>query len=311
MAHHELDPDRVHHVWDRDLEPVLTVASGDTVSCALRMAGHGQLEEDSTAADVTWDFDTLYHLAGPVAVEGARPGDTLEVEVVALEPGPWGWTGVIPELGLLPDEFPEAVLRTFDLRGTDAIALAPGVRVPIVPFLGTMGVPEDVPGQLSPFPPHGGGGNVDNRHLGVGARLLLPAALPGARFSFGDPHAAQGDGEVCVSALECAMDATLRLTVHRRATRVPSYVIPPAPPGAARLASAGWHGTMGLGGDLHEGARTAVFAMLDWLEAERGLSRTDAYLLCSLAGDLRIHEIVDAGVWNVGFQLPLAVFTDG
>lgn len=177
------------------------------------------------------------------------------------------------------------------------------MEVPIEPFLGTMGVVTDAPGRHDPFPPHAGGGNMDTRHLVQGSRLWLPTWWEGALFSCGDAHAAQGDGEVCVSAIECAMRASLRLTLHRRTISGPAFETP------ERVGLPGpYHGTMGIDGDLMEGARKAVRQMITWLVDERGLSHEDAYVLCSLAGDLRIFEIVDAGVWNVGMTLPLAVF---
>jgi acetamidase/formamidase len=307
MTEHRIDPERVHHIWDRGLDPILRVASGDTVHYDLRMAGHGQVREGDRHEDTAFDWDTLYHLSGPLAVEGARPGDTLRVDVVALTPGDWGWSAVLPGDGLLPDDFPEPWAGTFDLRGGDAVTIAPGVRVPIAPFLGTMGTHPGEPATAAAFPPHRGGGNMDTRHLTAGSTLWLPVWCDDALFSCGDPHAAQGDGEVCVTAIECAMSATLRFTVERRT--IPAPMFRTAGPLASADESAGHVGTMGIHADLMEGSRRAVRAMVDHLEAERGLSRREAYVVCSLAGDLKILEIVDAGVWNVGFTIPLSIFS--
>ena len=302
-AEHAVDGSRVHHDWDNSREPVVTIASGDVVHFDLPMTGDGQVSESSTADQVTWDFDTIYNLGGPVFVEGAEPGDTLEVEVLELTPGPWGWTTIIPELGLLPDDFPEPYLKIFDLRGRSSAAVAPGVEVPLEPFLGTMGVHTDEPGSHSPFPPHKGGGNIDTRHLVVGSTLWLPVWCRGGLFSCGDAHAAQGDGEVCVTGIECPMQASLRFQLLERSISGPAFRSP-----AARAPAGATYSTMGLSPDLMEGARIAVRAMIAWLAEEHRLSREDAYVLCSLAGDLRIHEIVDAGVWNVGMAMPLHVF---
>jgi acetamidase/formamidase len=302
-AEHVVDASRVHHDWDNTREPVVTIGSGDVVHFDLPMTGEGQVSESSTADQVTWDFGTIYNLGGPVFVEGAEPGDTLEVEVLELTPGPWGWTTIIPELGLLPDDFPEPYLKIFDLRGRSSAVVAPGVEVPVQPFLGTMGVHPDEPGSHSPFPPHKGGGNIDTRHLVVGSTLWLPVWCRGALFSCGDAHAAQGDGEVCVTGIECPMQASLRFHVSRR--RIPGIAFS-AP--AAEGPTGETYSTIGLSPDLMEGARIAVRGMIEWLVEQHGLSREDAYVLCSLAGDLRIHEIVDAGVWNVGMAMPLHVF---
>jgi acetamidase/formamidase len=305
---HQIDPQRQHHSWDNTLEPTLTVAAGDTVHYDLLMAGHGQVHEGDAFGDTKFDFDTLYNLLGPLYVEGARRGDTLRVEILDLRPGDWGWCAIMPELGTLPDQFPDPYLRTFDLRGGEHVELPPDVRIPFSPFLGTMGNHPDEPATASAFPPHKGGGNVDTRHLTIGTTLWLPVWCEGALFSCGDPHAMQGDGEVCVAALECDMRASLRLTVERRTIPAPYFrtagALTPAVEGR------GHHGAMGIAPDLMEGTRKAVSAMVEWVVDEHGLTREDAYMLCSLAGDLKIFEVVDAGMWNVGLTLPLSVFTD-
>jgi acetamidase/formamidase len=203
MTEHVIDPTKIHHAWDNSLEPTLRIASGDVVHFDLLMAGHRQVERGWTFAQTKFDFDTMYNLLGPIHVEGARPGNTLEVEILSLVHGDWGWTTVAPNLGLLPEDFPDPFVRYFDLTRGDTTQLVPGVEIPIEPFLGTMGI-----------------------------------------------HA-----------------------------------------------------------DLMQGAKTVVRGVIQLIVEEHGLSREDAYVLCSVAGDLKILEIVDAQVWNVGFTLPRAVFT--
>jgi acetamidase/formamidase len=305
---HQIDPARIHHSWDNTLEPTLRVDSGDVVHYDLLMAGHGQVHEGATFAETKFDFNTLYNLLGPVHVEGALPGDTLRVDILDLEPGEWGWCVILPELGTLPDAFRDPYLRTFDLRGGAHAELVPGVRIPFSPFLGTMGTHPDEPATASAFPPHKGGGNIDARHLTEGSTLWLPVWCDGALFSCGDPHAMQGDGEVCVAAMECNMRASLRLTVEQRAIPAPHFRTAGAL--TPKVDGAGHHGVMGIAPDLMEGTRKAVTAMVQWLVAEHGLAREDAYMLCSLAGDLKILEVVDAGMWNVGLTLPVSVFID-
>jgi acetamidase/formamidase len=304
---HVIDPSRVHHAWNRDREPTLRIADGDSVRFALRMAGAEQIREGDSYADTHFIADQIYWLLGPVYVQDAHPGDTLRVDILSLRPGEWGWCGTEPDLGLLPADFPNPFVRTFDLRARDTVTVCPQVEIPLSPFLGTMGTHPDEPGELPSFPPHRGGGNIDNRHLTVGSTLRLPVWCEGALFSCGDPHGVQGDGEVCLAALECDMDATLRFSVERRTIGAPRFVTAGAL--TPQVEGAGHHGTMGIGPDLMEGARAAVRETIAWLVDEHGLSREDAYVTCSLAGDLKLLEVVDAGMWNVGFTLPLSIFT--
>jgi acetamidase/formamidase len=305
---HVIDANRIHHAWDASLEPTLRIAPGDTVHFDIRMAGYGQVENGWPFERTAFDFDTLYNLLGPVYVEGAATGTALEIEILELHTGDWGWTVVLPELGLLPEDFPDPYIRYFDLTQGDATELVPGVRIPIEPFLGTMGtLPDDVD-HAAPFPPHKGGGNVDTRHLKQGATLLLPVFREGALFSCGDPHAAQGDGEVCVAAIETDMRATLRIGLRRQPISTPRFLVPG--PLTPRTDDGGYYGTMGIDADLMQGAKAAVRGMIELIGQEHGLTPEDAYVLCSLAGDLKILEIVDAGVWNVGFTLPRSVFGD-
>jgi acetamidase/formamidase len=306
VTDHVIDSGRVHHKWDNTLEPTLVINPGDTVTYDLPMAGVGQIERGAGLVGAALDPDTLYHLVGPLFVEGVAPGDTLEVEILSLRPGAWGWTGMFPEQGLLPELFPEPYVRTFELGDRTRAEFATGVEIPLEPFLGTMGAHPEEAGVHEVFPPHKGGGNIDARHLKQGATLWLPVWCEGALFSCGDPHAAQGDGEVCVSALECDMHAMLRFNLRKWTIGAPRFFAPS--PLTASTDTRGHVGTMGIAPDLMDGAKAAVRDMIDLIVARWGLSREDAYMLCSLAGDLKILEIVDAGTWNVGFTLPLEVF---
>lgn len=303
---HVIDPTLIHHFWDDSLAPILEVEPGDVVHYDLLVAGDGQVKPGNTFSEVTFDFDTIYNLSGPVAIAGAEVGQTLCVEVLALEHKDWGWTAILPGLGLLPDDFPAGYLRTFDLRERDTAQLGSGVEIPLRPFIGTMGVPPQAGVRLSPFPPHLGGGNIDNRYLTVGARLYLPILLPGGLFSCGDPHAVQGDGEVCVTALEAPLRASLRFTLQPRPITAPAFVSgrDDEPPGRDYC-------TMGIAPDLMEGCRLATRHMVEWLVDRCHLSAEDAYILCSLAGRLRILEVVDAGMWNVAMCMPLAILPQG
>jgi acetamidase/formamidase len=307
MEHH-LGRTPWHHRWERDEEPTLTIESGDVVEFDLEMAGAGQIHEGDGYEDTCFDFDTIYRLLGPVFVTGAGPGDTLRVDILAMTPGDWGWCGSEPDLGLLPDDFPEPFVKTFDLRNGEAVHVCPQVTVPLAPFLGTMGTQPNSPSSASAFPPHQGGGNIDTRHLTAGSILWLPVWCDGALFSCGDPHGAQGDGEVCLAALECDMRARLRFTIERRTLPRPRFQTPGAL--TPLVEARGHHGSMGIGPDLMDGARNAVRDTIAWLVQDHGLTREDAYVTCSLAGDLKMLEVVDGGMWNVGFTVPLGILAD-
>ncbi len=299
---HELDGSVHHHEWDATLDPILTIESGDIVQLRLPQGGDPAIREDSVASDINLDA-FVYRLVGPIEVAGAQAGDALEIEIHSLVPGDWGWTVIAPGLGLLPDHFPDLYLKTWDLRNRERAVLAPGLEVSLAASIGTIGVHPGTPPTAPPFPPHRGGGNLDNRSLCAGTRLWLPVWLDGGLLSCGDGHAAQGDGEVCISAIECELEAVLRVHL-RRGLRLSTPRFAVEERARARVGS---RGTMGIDEDLREGARTAVLAMIEWLVDEYGISHEDAYVFCSVAGDLRILELVNMGVWNVGFTLPVSV----
>ncbi len=305
MAAH-IGRDTWHLAWDASIPPAVTVASGDMVTFDVLDASCGQITDRSTVEDLaTLDFSQVDQVAGPIAVEGARPGDTLEVELLEIIPADWGWTAAIPGFGLLTDELPDPALRISRLRGGRAEFL-PGVRIPLAPFCGELGVAPSGP-PLSTIPPTETGGNMDTRHLTAGARLWLPVQVPGALFSLGDGHAAQGDGEVCGTAIETPVRVTVRLTI-RRDVRVTAPEFETAGPLGASTNTAGWFATDGIGPDLFQASRDAVRRMIDRLGARHGLAAIDAYLLISVAGDLRISEIVDQPNWLVSCYMPTSIF---
>lgn len=306
---HDFPTDSVHFTWDAGNDPVIRIADGDTVVFETRDVSDNQVTPDSDSSAIAGlDWDRVYPLAGPVGVDGAEPGDTLAIEILDLQTRGWGWTAILPGLGLLPEEFPDAYLRIFDLSHGDVALLREDVAIPVEPFLGTMGVCPAGASEQAIMPPGPFGGNMDTRQLVRGTTLYLPVQLDGALFSCGDAHAAQGDGEVCVTGLEAPMNATLRFTVQKgRALPAPQYRT--AGPLTPRVDSAGFYGTTGVGPDLYAASQDAVRAMVEHIATEHGLSPEDAYVLCSLCVDLKISEIVDAGQYIVSALLPDAVFT--
>src|SRR5215211_6305971 len=213
---HYFPDDQVHFTWDAGNEPVLTVESGDTVVVHTRDVSDDQIGPDSTAEAIAGlNWDRVYPLAGPIAVDGAKPGDTLAVEILDLHTQGWGWTAILPAFGLLPDDFPDAYLKIFDLTAGDVTWLGENVAIPIDPFMGTMGVCPAGASAQPVMPPGNFGGNMDTRQLTRGTTLYLPVQVEGANFSCGDAHGCQGDGEVCVTGLEAPMYAGLRFTLER------------------------------------------------------------------------------------------------
>jgi len=296
-----------HLAWDNSIEPVARIASGGTVEFDLLDAAGGQIGPDSTVETIrTLDFGRVDQVNGPIYVEGAAPGDTLQVEFLDLRPADWGWTALIPGFGLLADLFPEPALRIWRLADGWA-EFAPGIRIPLEPFCGEVGLAPGAPGALSTIPPYRHGGNMDTKHLTRGATLYLPVEAEGALFSMGDGHAAQGDGEVCGTAIETPMRATVRLTV-RKGLSIPQPQFLTAGPLAPRTNTAPYYATDGIAPDLLEAARLAVLHMIEHLERTYGLSRPDAYMLCSVAVDLKICEVVDAPNWLIGAFLPQSIF---
>jgi acetamidase/formamidase len=305
---HYLPDEQVHFTWDTGNEPRLVVDSGDTVVVWTRDVSDNQITPESdTSVIAGLDWNRVYPLLGPIGVHGAAPGDTLAIEVLDIRTQGWGWTAILPGFGLLPEDFPDAYLRVFDLPHGDVAYLRDDIVIPLEPFFGTMGVCPAGASAQPVMPPGIFGGNMDTRQLVRGSTLYLPVQVDQALFSCGDAHACQGDGEVCVTGLEAPMFAALRLTLEKgRSIPAPQYRTPG--PLTPRVDSAPFYGTTGVGGDLYVAAQDAVRAMVDHIATTYSLGREDAYVLCSLAVDLKISEIVDAGQYIVSALLPEAIF---
>ncbi|MEM8728509.1 MAG: acetamidase/formamidase family protein [Pseudomonadota bacterium] len=304
-----------HFGWDNSIAPVETVAPGATLLFHCRDSSAGQLQPSSTVADIeTLDFGQINPVSGPIYVDGAEPGDVLKVTLDQFTPratdgSAWGWTANIPGFGLLADQFTEPALHIWTYDGD---SLAPALwgsmgKVPLKPFAGTIGVALAEPGPHSVVPPRRVGGNLDIRDLAAGASLYLPVEVAGALFSVGDTHAAQGDGEVCGTAIESPMDVALTLDLIKGETlRMPRFETPG--PVTRHLDAEGYDVTTGIGPDLMSGARDAVSGMVDLLTARHGMAPVEAYMLVSTCADLRISEIVDMPNWVVSFYMPRIVF---
>jgi acetamidase/formamidase len=306
---HYFPADQVHFTWDAGNAPVVTVADGDTVVFETRDVSDNQIGPGSdTSVIAGLDWDRVYPLSGPVRVEGAQAGDVLAIDILDIHTKGWGWTAVLPGLGLLADDFPDPYLRIFDLAHGDVTYFREDITVPLEPFFGTMGVCPAGASAQPVMPPGRFGGNMDTRQLTRGTTLYLPVELDGGLFSCGDAHGCQGDGEVCVTGLEAPMYAALRFRVEKgRSIPAPQYRT--AGSLTPRVDHGRFFGTTGVGPDLYVNAQNAIRAMIDHLHAVHDLSPVDAYLLCSLAVDLKISEIVDAGEFVVSALLPEAIFS--
>ena len=331
-----------HNRWHPELVPVASVEPGAEVTFELRDSRDRQLGPASTHDDLLDTPSIAHPLTGPLAVVGAEPGDVLELEVLAYETDDFGWTAIWPGSGFLGDLFDRPFLARWDLDEAHARSEElPGVAVSACVHAGTIGVapswdlherarareaaagspnpptaelawPPEAANGLRTYPPRENGGNMDIRDLGPGARLWLPVHVPGALLSVGDLHFAQGDGEVCISAVETGGSATFRVAVRRDGWRptFPCYEAPPRPPRTVfattgiPLSDAGEQGNL----DLNLATRRALLELLGWLTAEHGLSRESAYVLMSVAAELRVSELVDAPNALVSAALPLDVF---
>ncbi|KAF2963875.1 hypothetical protein GQX73_g9700 [Xylaria multiplex] len=326
-------PDNSHLRWSAAIPPVLTVPSGSEITLELPDGGGNQITRENAAAGTAisaFDVSKADPGIGPIYIEDAAPGDVLRVDFLAIEPtADYGWTGVFPGFGILRDDAEfvggGGAPKIYDLgrpgeknwvadtgyvvfRAGDRERREEEIRIPYRPFLGLVGV-APAEGEHSMIPPRDTGGNMDTRALGVGSSLYLPVEVAGALLSLGDGHAAQGDGEVCGTAIETRMRATVRVTVEKgkKAWVKSPWVLtaePDAKPAGREFMC------LGIDADLAAATRKAVRGVVDWLQAEKALGREEAYMLASVAGNLRMCEVVDMPNYAVGVSRDLGSMTD-
>jgi acetamidase/formamidase len=308
--HRTIHGQHFHYGWNNAFQPAETIAPGSTLRFECLDSGNGHFKPGSTAETVgTLDFSKVNPVTGPIFIDGAEPGDILKVTIESFEPSGFGWTAIIPGFGLLADQFttPALTLWSYDKSNMAPAAWGKSGKVPLKPFAGTIGLAPAEGGLHSVVPPRRVGGNLDIRDLSTGTTLYLPVEVKGALFSVGDTHAAQGDGEVCGTAIESAMSVTLGFDVIKQTPLATPRFSTPGPV-TRHLDAKGYEVTTGIGPDLMTGARNAVSNMIELLGRLHHLSGEDAYMLCSVAGDLRVSEIVDMPNWVVSFYFPRAVF---
>ena len=299
--------------YDAAAPPVLRIQSGDTVEIQTVSGNPARLEAAGVAPDqIQPELRAIYKevtnkgpgphlLTGPVYIEGAEPGDVLEVHIEAIKLSvPYANNAFSPGRGFLPEDFPYARTKIIPLDEKKMVArFAPGIEIPLKPFFGSMGVaPPDVSGRINSGPPWVHAGNLDNRELVAGTTLYIPVHAKGALFEVGDGHGGQGNGEVDITAMETSLVGTFRFVVRKDMhlkwprAETPTHFI-----------------TMGIHEDLTEATKMATREMIDFLAAEKHLSRDEAYMLTSVAADLDITQVVD-GNKGVHAMIPKAIFKD-
>ena len=277
--------DQTHNKFSRAIPPAIRVPSGAVIRAETQEATDQQLALGSTASSIAGiDNDLIHPLTGPVYVEGAEPGDVLKVTLHKIELGSWGWNAVFPGFGILVDEYTEPYLQTYALgAGKQSVAFNDNINLPLRPFPGVMGVAPDTDEMLSTIPPRANGGNMDDPHIVEGTTVYFPVFVEGALFSIGDTHAVQGLGEVCGTAIEAPMTITYQVEVLKGGRAIPE----------PEYETEDYYAVTAFAETLDEAAKKAVRFMIDYLVAEHGLEPNEAYTLCSLAGDLKIAEVVD------------------
>jgi acetamidase/formamidase len=306
MAEHTLSAEPTHSLWNRERKPRLWINSGDTVHMECLDASGGQVKPSSTVEDfLAIERERIHALTGPIGVTGAAPGDVLEVNVLEVRHKGWGWTSVISGLGFLEERFREPYLFHWQLEQSITQSLAPAV-VSLRPFCGVMGVAPGEAGEFRTRPPGNFGGNMDVRDLTSGSTLYLPVLNHGALFSAGDAHAAQGDGEVCINGIECPADVSLDFKLHKQRSLAGPLVEGTA---FARSAEAAWI-VVESATDALAAARAATSRMVDLLVSEWSFSPIHAYVLCSVAMDLRMAQVVNRPMITVVASIAKSVLPE-
>ena len=304
-------------VWGNywsETKPALRVRAGDTVAIETVSGNPARLEAAGLdGGKIPQALRDVYRevkdrgpgghlLTGPVFIEGAEPGDVLEVRIKSIElPVDWSYNSFRPGAGFLPDDFPFARTKIVPLDRARGVAnFGPGIEIPLRPFFGSMGVaPPEANGRINSAPPWMHAGNLDNKELIAGTTLFIPVHVSGALFQVGDGHAAQGNGEVDITALETPLNGTFEFHVRKgKRLRWPRAETPTH------------YIAMGLHEDLTEATRLAAREMIDFLSTEKGLSREDAYMLTSVGVDFALTQLVD-GNKGVHAMCPKSIFVRG
>lgn len=291
--------DQTHNKFSSTIPYQLKVPDGSVIEAFTLEATGGQLNIDSSLEEFNnVDMDKVHTLTGPIYIEGANVGDVLAVELLDLEPGDWGWTGMGPDFGFLAGESEANEFKTYRLdKENNLVHFTENISIPMRPFPGVIAVAPETEEMLTTIPPRANGGNMDDPNLVKGVTVYLPVFVEGALFSIGDPHAVQGLGEVVGTAVECDMRIRFRLSVVKdKKISEPQYE------------SEDYYATTGYATTIDEAAKKATLYMVDHISNTYDISWEEAYMLCSLIGDLKIAEVVDLPHMLVSMHIPKNVF---
>ena len=309
-ANHTIHSLKHHFGWDNSNVPVVNVISGETIEIDTVDSSGSQLSLSSSIEDVrNLDFSKVNPVTGPIFIEDACEGDVIEIEFIDFVTSGWGWTAIIPGFGLLADEFqtPDLNLWKYEKNNPIESVYSTYGKIPLKPFVGTIGLALKESGNHSVVPPRDCGGNLDIKELSKGSKVRLPVQVSGGLLSLGDTHAAQGDGEVCGTAIESPMKVIVKVNLIKN-FKIQSPQFETFGPVSNHIDKDGYFVTTGIGPDLIEGARNSIRHMIDLLVQKHNIPDSKAYMFCSVCADLRISEVVDAPNWVVSCYFPKSVF---
>ncbi|BFH73023.1 acetamidase/formamidase family protein [Sulfurisphaera javensis] len=302
-----------HNKWDNSLPPIMSISDGDIITVETKEASDGQITETSTEKDLSkLDFSRIHPLTGPIEIKEAEPGDAIEIEFLEFKHKGWGWTGVIPGFGFLADEQYTAPI---DLQGPalkiwkvdEKYAYATfgelKVKIPIYPFPGVIGTALPYRGKFSTIPPRENGGNMDIKHLTVGTKLYLPVFVKGGLLSIGDTHLAQGDGEVCGTAIEAPMEVTMKIRLIKNVGLTQPVFITKK---VKEMEFNEYISYPGIDPNLWVASKKAIKGIISLLA--KYMTPVEAYMLASVAVNLRVSQVVDVPNWIVTAYLPKDIF---
>lgn len=305
---HFLDRTTTVNRWDNSYPSRLTIASGDVLTLRMKDASDGQVRRGMSSEEFgKIDKTRIHALTGPVMVEGAMPGDRLVLDILSYEHEGWAWTSIIPELGLLPEDFPEHYIHFWDLE-KDVTRSMPGLTIPLQPFCGIIGVQREEAGEFRTRAPGVFGGNMDVRHLTAGNTLHLPVLTEGAGLCAGDAHATQGDGEVCINGMEAPMSITMKVTLVKNSPLAGPFIECKTPLDPPAITDFPHHLFIESDAEFRPACQRVVRRAIRYLQKRLGLTAEQAYVTCSVTLRLKVSQLVNVPTVTITGYLPEGIF---